>query len=65
MIILNQNKRTAHDERNEEAKKHRGHDLIKLRSHTTRHRTAGEYEIGTFICMDCDVQFKAYIWPES
>ena len=63
-MILNQHKRTAHDERNTEAQQHDTHDVMELRRQCVKHRTAVGYEVITFICMDCDKQFKAYNWLE-
>jgi hypothetical protein len=59
---LNDDGRTAYDERNVVARQHEGHELYAIRSlHRTHPTTSGFDEIDV-ICRTCGVQYKAYAW---
>lgn len=61
---LNEHKRTAYDERNNEAKNHIGHEVYFVRKKSFEHAINGSCDISDVICMDCKKQFKAYNWKD-
>jgi len=60
--VLNKDRRTLFDERNDEAKKHEGHELLVLRRRHVEHLMTEGYDEHDVICQTCRKQFKARVW---
>jgi hypothetical protein len=63
--MLNNNARTEYDKRNEEARKHIGHEYIVERKKCVGQETAYGYDELKIICLTCNKQFKAHNWLDK
>lgn len=64
--MLNEHPMTVSDSRNDEAKKHKGHNLIVVKNRDLHVRfVEGECKMVDVICLDCNKQFKLYNWSDK